>query len=448
MTAPEEEGELVGTGGFRVAGARALEILRSTQLTLNFWRPLLWFRVAAALEATKFEVAAGPSSLTFSFDGRPLSKTLLTEPLSLFEGGDGPPEARWLAYALVHSLPKGATVTLTSGRGEHRRAHCFDHQGHGVPTPPAAGQVTVVLVDWPFVATASTRPADPWMWFALNQKNASPLLGGADAVPFALKTPLGEVTAWEKRKETEAAVYRDGARRIRVALGGGRRLGLHQFGVRVGGRTLDDMALPLSLDIDDPGLTLDASLNAVVEDKAYHACIAAGRNAAFRHGVARLEHHTKVMRLTAKLLVSRPELRRQWRAVMAAPERLDRRLPWMARALSALKGRSIPSGDALRVARAAAFTAFLRDAALSTLRGKAFDSRLPLGEALWETPLMFSATGVPLSLAELDLDERECSVWDEADPAPAGVGSMMVWSLCAADKVFAKGFSRRRARMG
>jgi hypothetical protein len=443
----EEEGELVGTGGFRVAGARALEVLRSTQLSLNFWRPLLWFRVAAALEAAQVEVTAGQSSLTFSFDGRPLPKTLVTDPLSPFEGGDAPPEARWLAYALVHSLAKGVTVTLTSGRGERRRAQRFDHQGHGAPARPDPGQGTVVLVDWP--AVAGYQPSTgPWTWFAAEERNAFPMLGGADAVPYRLKTPDGEVLPWEKRKEREAAVFRDGARRIRVELGGGRRLGLHQFGVRAAGGTLDDMALPLSLDVDDPALTLDASLNAVVEDTAYHSCVAAGRNAAFRHGLARLERHAKAMRRCAKLLLARPELRRHWRAALAAPERIHRRLPWMARALSALKGRSVPSGDALRVARAAEFTAFLRDAASSRLRGRAFDERLPLGLTLWDVPLLFSATGRPLSLADLDLDERRCSVWDKADPAPAGLGSMMVWALSPADAAFAKAFPRRPARLG
>lgn len=449
MTEDEEDGELVGTGGFRVAGERALEVLRSAQLDKTFWRPLLWLRVAAALEARSFEVTAVRRSLTLSFDGRPLPKALLSEPLTVFSSGDGPPEARWLAYALVHTALPEVSVTLSSGRAAERRAFRFGADGHGTVSQPAAGAGTVVKVDWPVVLQAPKPPPHgPWRWFNPDLPESKNGLAGADAVPFRLTSPLGDVACWEKRKEPEAAAYRDGARRIRVALGGGQRLGLHLLGVRVGGKTFDDMALPLSLDVDDPALTLDASLNSVVEDKAYHACVASGRNAAVRHGEARLEHHAKVMRLCAKLLVARPELRRDWQAAMTAPERIDRRLPWMARALSALKGRSMPSGDALRVARAAAFTAFLRDAAITTLRGKAFDARLPLGLALWDTPLFFSATGVPLSLSELDLDERECSVWDEADPAPAGVGSMMVWSLCAADKDFAKGFARRRARMG
>lgn len=443
----EEEGELVGTGGFRVAGARALEVLRSTQLSLNFWRPLLWFRVAAALEAAEAEVSAGPSSLTFSFDGRPLPKALVTDPLSLFEGGEAPPEARWLAFALVHSLAKDVTVTLASGRGDQRRAQRFDHQGHGAPARPDAGGGTVVLIDWPAVV-AYQPSTGPWAWFAAEKRDAFPMLGGADGVPYRLKTPDGEVVPWEKRKEREAFVSRDGARRIRVVLGGGPRLCLHQFGVRAAGGTLDDMALPLSLDVDDPALTLDASLNAVVEDSAYHACVAAGRNAAFRHGLARLERHTAAMRRCATLLRARPELRRHWRAAVAAPGGFGRRLPWMTRALSALTGRSAPSGDALRVARTAEFTAFLRAAALSRLRGRAFDERLPLGLALWDVPLLFSGAGEPLSLADLDRDEFRFSVWEEADPVPVGLGTMTVWALSPADADFAESFPRRAARLG
>ncbi|TBR17382.1 hypothetical protein EPO15_17100 [bacterium] len=441
---PEEEGEHVGGGGFRVAGARALEVLRSAQLGEGFWRPLLWLRVAAALGARRCEVTARQSSLSFVFDGRPLSRTLLNEPLAVFDAARAPAEARWLAYALVHSAVPGAVVTITSGHGSDRRARRFDHQGQGTNLPAAAGADTDVLVDWPTVAPYGDGP---WNW-VLSGKAAAPLLAGAEAVPFELKTPSGPVTPWEKRKEPEAVVVRDGERRIRIVLGGGRRLGFHHLGVRVGGTPLDDLALPVSIDVDDPGLTLDASLGAVVEDHAYHRCVAAGRDAAVRHGLARLERHAKAMRLCANLLCARPGLRRHWKAALAAPERVDRRLPWVARALGALTGRRVPASDALRVARTAQFTAFLRDAATEHLRGRAFDARLPLGLALWETPLLFSATGRPLSLAELDLDERPAALWEKPAPAPAGIGAMMVWALSSEDAAFAAAFPRRKARMG
>lgn len=448
MTEPEEAGEFVGGGGFRVAGARALAVLRSAQLDRRFWRPLLWVRAAAALGARRMTVQAGVGFVTFSFDGRALPRTLHADPFALFADGDAPPEARWLAYALVHTLSKGVGVSLSSGRGEGRRAFEFDAAGQAKKARPAPGEDTVVKVDCPVTTTLTGDAAGPWTWFEGRQDAGEARLAAADAAPFAFKTPLGDVTPWEKRKSPEAAVYRDASRRMYVVLGGGRRLGFHHLGVRVGGAPMEDLALPVSVDIDDPGLTLDASLNAVVEDRAYHSCVAAGRDAAVRHGLARLEHHAKSMRLCARLLVERPALRRGWRSGLEASEGLGRKVPWTNLALSALAGQRLPSGDSLRVFRTARFAAFLRASAMSTLRGRAFDARLPLGLALWDAPVLFSPTGLPLSLADLDLDERPCSVWDEADPAPAGVGAMMVWALGSADRAFVERFPTRRARMG
>lgn len=445
---PEEEGELVGSGGFRVAGQRALEVLRSAQLGKTFWRPLLWLRAAAALGAKRMAVTTGVRSVTFSFDGRPLPRALISDPLALFTGDDGTPtEARWLAYALVHTLEPDLTVTLSSGRGRDRKAFRFDSTGHGEPVEPAPGEGTVVQAAWFAVLTATMDKTRPWAWFAPDKASAYPRLEAADAVPFPLKTPLGDVSPWEARKSLEGAVYRDGGRRVQVILGGGRRLAFHHLGVRVGGVPLEDLALPMAVDVDDPGLTLDASLNAPVEDRAYHACVAAGRDAAVRHGSARLERHAKNMSLCAKLLTERPALRDDWRSGSSSKALLSRGVPWATAALNALRGRPL-RGDSLRVYRTARFAAFLRDNAMSALRGKSFDARLPLGLALWDAPVLVSATGAPLSLADLDLDERRCSVWDEAGPAPAGVGAMMVWALGSAERAFVERFPTRRARLG
>lgn len=446
---PEEEGKLVGTGGFRVAGARALEVLRAAQLDRKFWRPLLWLRLAAALGARRVDVTAGPRSVTMTLDGRPISRALLSNPLSLFADGAAPPESRWLAYALVHTLWEGVTVNISSGIGRDRRASKFDVTGYGKAVLPGPGDGTSVQVAWSPLLTTMLDKARPWAWFPKDPTNSLPRLQMADAVPFALTTPLGSVTPWERRKEPEAAVLRGYGRRVRVRMAeGGSSLTLHHYGVRVHGRELDDLAIPMAVDVDEPNLALDASLNAPVQGPELERAVAGGLAAAHRHGKLRLERHAKAMRLSARLLLARPELRRLWALALSAPERLDRRVPWLMRAAGLLRGRLKPSGDALRVVRAAEFTAFLRAAALKSLRGRKIDARDSLRDALWGTPLLFSATGRPLSLAELDLDERPCSVWGEPEPAPAGAGAMMAWGLCAADTAFVTAFPKRRARMG
>ena len=450
MAEPEEAGELVGTGGFRVAGERALEVLRSAQLDKRFWRPLLWLRLAASLGARRMEITASPTSVTATFDGEPLARALLEQPFTLF-GADGErPEARWLAYALVHTATKGVAVSVTSGLRKERRGYRFDHTGHAVPAKPEGGENTVVTVEWPIVITTLSIPAQgPWLWFIPQNKAGYPRLDSADAVPFGLTTPLGAVVPWEKRKEPEAGLLRGYGRRVRVRMAdGASSLTLHHHGVRVYGMPFADMALPMAVDVDDPNLSLDASLGAPVQGPDLERSVAGGLAAAVKHGLQRLEHQAKTMRLCARLLLEKPPLRRLWGLSLALPERVDRRLPWMLRAANALRGSRKPSADELRVVRTAEFTAYLRAAALKTLLGRKIDARDPLRQALWETPLLFSATGRPLTLADLDLDERPCSVWAHADPAPAGAGAMMVWGLSSSDAAFAKGFPRRKVRMG
>lgn len=447
---PAEEGEFVGSGGFRVAGRRALEVLRSAQLDRRFWRPLLWLRLSAALGARKVSVTTRATGVTFTLDGAPLDRALLEEPFALFGSEGERPEARWLAYALVHTASKGVTVRLSSGRGRERRAYEFDSEGHGVPAEPAAGTDTVVAVSWPLVVPTLEVPAQgPWLWFLPDKKAGYPRLTEADAVPFELETPLGAVTPWERRKDPEAGLLTGYRRRVRVRLAPGpSRLTLHHYGVRVYGTELGDLALAMSIDVDDPNLVLDASLNAPVDGPDMQRSVAGGLAAAERHGLRRLEHHAKTMRLASRLLLSRPSLRKLWGFALLAEERVDRRVPWLIRAFNALSGGRRPSGDALRVVRAGRFTAYLRAAALERLRGRAIDGRDPLRKALWETPLVFSATGRPLSLVDLDLDERPCSLWEKTSPAPAGSGAMMPWGLSSQDVAFVRRFPKRKARVG
>lgn len=446
----EEEGELVGSGGFRVAGRRALEVLRSAQLDRRFWRPLLWLRLAAALGARKVSVEARATGVSFAWDGAPLDSALLEAPFALFGSEGERPAARWLAYALVHTVSEGVTVRLCSGRGRERRAFEFDAAGRGVPAEHAPGSGTVVQVSWPLVVPTLKVPAQgPWLWFQPADKAGYPRLEEADAVPFELTTPLGTVTPWERRKDPEAGLLSGYRRRVRVRLAPGpSRLTLHHYGVRVYGAELGDTALPLSVDVDDPNLVLDGSLNAPVDGPDMQRSVAGGLAAAEKHGLRRLEHHAKTMRLTGGLLLARPSLRRLWGLALLAEERVDRRLPWLIRAVNAFTGGRRPSGDALRVVRAGEFTAYLRAAALGRLRGRAIDARDPLRKALWETPLVFSATGRPLSLVDLDLDERPCSIWEKSSPAPAGAGAMMPWGLSSQDAAFIRRFPKRKARVG
>ncbi|TPW20953.1 MAG: hypothetical protein FD126_1172 [Elusimicrobia bacterium] len=295
----------------------------------------------------------------------------------------------------------------------------------------------------------SIPPQAPWQWFIPSNKAGYPRLELADAVPFDLSTPLGEVTAWERRKEPESGVLTAHRRRVRVRMAAGSSsLTLHHHGVRVHGTVLEDLALPMAVDVDDSALILDASLAAPVEGPALERAVAAGRRAAVKHGVTRLEHHTKTMRLCSRLLLARPDLRRLWGLSLLAKERVGRRVPWLIRAQSAFKGRVSLSGDALRVVRAAEFTSYLRIAAMASLQGRAIDARDPLRDALWQTPLVFSATGRPLSLAELDIDERHFTIWEGSRPAPAGAGAMMPWAIAADDGVFVMHFPKRKARVG
>ncbi|MDE2292540.1 MAG: hypothetical protein KGL53_10700, partial [Elusimicrobia bacterium] len=320
--------ELVGSGGLRVDPARAFAVLRGSQLPHGFWRPLLWLRLAAAAGAREVRLRKADYRLLLEFDGEPLAHELLKEPFGVLAAGTDSPAARWLAWALVHTLRDRLTVTVSSGRGEGRRAWTYAEGGAAEPAEPAAGELTVVDVGWRLrTQLLSDSGGAPWFWFA---RDSRPRAGGrrelCDGVPYRLSLPEWDVLPWELRREPETRVRRDGARRVRTALTEEPpRLRLWHWGVLVHEEPLEGGDLPVRVDLDDPALTLDASLAAPVRDAAFEAARADGRRLAGEFLGERLERHARSMERVGRLLGAHPWLRLAWGWTVRARHRRRRR---------------------------------------------------------------------------------------------------------------------------
>lgn len=435
--------ELVGTGGFTVDPHRALAVLRERQLPDGFWRPLLWFRLASACRASRFTAEKAAFALRLAFDGDALPGTALAAPLGLLAAGGAEPRAACLGWALVHTLGEDRAVTVSSGAGADRRAFSFAADGTARAVPAAGGADTVVDIAWTPSEAISLGRHQPSEWFGWAWSK-DPSLEAADAVPFRLTTPLGVVEPWETRGSDASLSASDG-RRLRVSLSDGAGgLSLHHLGVRVHGEPLDDLALPVIAAVDDPALSLTASLDSPVRDDAYWKALAAGRQAAMRDLLGRLEAHAAAMRACGPLVLTSRPMRQAWARAASWPQP-EPSASWIDGLLGLVPGRGGPAQAAL--ARAASFTAYLRRAAMQTLRGPKIDSLDPLKTALWKTPAAFSATGRPLTLLEVDPPERRAPVWSESGPAPAGTAADAVWGFSAGELAFASEFPVRRAKV-
>lgn len=420
-----EDGKLVGRGGFRVDRRRALEVLRARQLPEGYWVPRLWLRLAAACGARRVRMSGLlPAGARIEFDGDPLSCRLLQDPFGRLAAGEGSAKEQWLGWALLHSLPPGAEVRIASGLGTARAATRYKGDGEGRREAPDDGDQTVVDV-------RSGAAAD---WFS-KIRPADAALASADAVPFRLETPLGSLVPWERRREAGALRLAEMGRRLRARMGASPSLRLFHWGVAAHAEELTDFPLPVEAGVDDPALTLDASLDSALEDDAFARAVAAGRRAAERFALAWLKRHGRSMRLAGELV-----------AGSAARQALWSR-PAMRRLTRLLHPASPPSGDDLRVVRAAQDCALLRRAAMTGLRSPRIDSNDTVRAALWRAPLLFAYGGRPLALLDLGLDGCGPEAWERSGPPP-GTPGPRVWELARSDAEFLRDFPKRPCRLG
>ncbi|MBI3297953.1 MAG: hypothetical protein HYZ75_07310 [Elusimicrobia bacterium] len=445
---PREQGRLVGAGSFRVDSKRAAEVLRERQLADSFWRPALWVRCAAACGASTFEIKRTATGMTIRFDGRPIPPAVLEQPFASLVDGQPDAAERWFGWALLHTAVERMRVSAASGRGADRASYAYPTDGSTRAGGRAPGDDTVIEVRWGMFGQVLMSAPPGWILGVYSFPNLG-LEWTADPAPFPITCK--EVGAsfsqapWERRPRREAAVTAAGRRRLRVA-GPVRKacLRLSTLGTVVHRTTLRAFALPLEVDVDDPDLSVDASLASAVRDEAFEAASAAGRTAAVRYALAFLARHEKAMALTGGLLLKEPALRWQWVIEFGLARGDEGAIPTAAglkRLLMALRGRS---GDRLRVVRCAESVKVLREAARLSLSTPEADGEDPVRTALWRTGLFFSTAGRPLSLLELTGGLEGLRPWKQFHP-PTWREAEAHWVLSPLDTVYLrKRFPERR----
>lgn len=446
----EDEGRLVESGSFRVDAARAVKSLRARQLGPGFWRPGLFIRLAAACGASRFTLTRKVKSMTIWFDGRPIPPTTLAEPFGRLVGGEVDPVLRWFAWALLHSTPKGVSVTAASGDGARRRAFKYAPDGQSTAVPPTAGTGTEVALTWsPFLDNDLTSE-HPAAWPIVNTR-VPPITAfeTGDPAPFPMSFVGYGVTRthvpWEKRRPREGTFRLVDRRRTFCRLGSGEgKLRLALLGTRIEAMDLPEVPLPIDVTVDVPGLDVDASLDSPVQGPLFREACGTGRRAAEAFMFDLLKRHARAMKLTGA-----------WLAVDARA-----RLDWVE-SLGLIRGdepgllsfifmqtpprRPFRSGDRRRIEETGALTRLLRDAAVRTLGCRDGDRKDPLRDALWKAPLFFDGRGQTLSLEVIDPDSAIPSMTVTAGPPPLNL-ARQVWALSPMDAIYLK--RRFRARPG
>lgn len=161
MNAPEGDGVLVGSGGFKVDRAHALRKLERYQLPANVGGWLAWARCAAAGGATEVRCRVVGSEVSLAFAGRPFSRGDLEDPFAPLFAGRGPGRERGalLATGLLQALaaePREVVVASGAGRDRVSLTARSLSDVSVLPTPgPDTG--TLLRVVWPFGSDSRGR---------------------------------------------------------------------------------------------------------------------------------------------------------------------------------------------------------------------------------------------------------------------------------------------------
>ena len=428
----EEEGVFVGQGAFGIDPSRALRVLRERQIDPSVSRMALWVRAAVMRKAARIEFVWDTAELTIRFDGKPFSTEELADPFSglLEEGGSG--ETRWLALALLHTALPEVRVRVESGPPGARRAVLQDEEGIRPTKPSTRHADTAVAVSWPFfLSTAGLDHPSRWAPRGLTLEELA-------SCPLRIRTmwkgekrsPWSFIPMKSNTRRHNAARLRLGKTELLLCVSEGLPgicLRVAPAGVSLGWTATLPSPLSLSVWVDDPGLSLDASLRGPAKDEEFQRVLAAVQEAAGRFVLDVLARHRRSMKLAGGLLASSPALARRWAKQMGGEgsRGLSLSVGWVN-----AWGPFFPrlSGDAKRVDECVRMTKLLREAALVSLTDRG------AGRFLLNEPLFFDDQGRPLTLEDVLPMKQICF---GGGSAPASVHQPgRVWELSQTDPVF------------
>ena len=279
MTTKKPKGRLVESGALRVDRSKALKKLQKYQLPGSVSRLGLWLKVAVFSGALELRLGGEARSNVYRFGGRPLPLRALRRPYEvLFEPeGDESARLRHFSLALMNSYYEHLTsIEVISGVGKQRYRLVTRQFGQEDVTPCEADEEdTIVRLKWsPLVPAPGELP--PLIERVLT---ADPPIDVLDMSPIPVKVSgtfgvFRKLVPAEQRKGS--GIRFSCIDRTRVFLKRTWNISLTGSQFRIGKdgvdvQALSDIKSPRSVFgwIDDPQLTLDASMARVVKNKRY-----------------------------------------------------------------------------------------------------------------------------------------------------------------------------------
>ncbi|MBI5200212.1 MAG: hypothetical protein HY925_01385 [Elusimicrobia bacterium] len=380
------EPEHVASGGFRIDRRKALEKLAEYQLPDPKRFLLPWLRCAQACGAGTADLKFTASSITLTFDGKPLASRYVREPFdALFADEADSARHRDLATGLLTAFRLSpAEASVVSGVGDERlRLRGKSAEDAQAEVLVDGGTITSLTVSWK--GNAKRVPAE------CVEAAAS----AARMLPFTLFVN-GAAAAAEPR-DPYVRTEIDGTRvRVSIPLDPTARdttVRVHKRGVFTGEVPIQT-PIDVTAEIDRDDFVLDASQSMAVRDD-------------------RLENALKLVPGAIDgLIVKACGVQREYprlAAFLFAPDKENLRARmgatgWAAKVLAVTTDwTGMDGGGSLKACMEfeAHVTRWLRIVAARSLFSYAGDSGQPAARALWETPLFLGINGKGLSLAAL-----------------------------------------------
>ena len=403
---PEDAGEFVSAGRFKVDRTRALEKLMRFQLKDATMFALPWVQAAVAGGAARIDVSTTPAGFEFVFDGREWDPEELRDPYHhLFDSDPRGTRARnrELAVGLLSALrldPKGITVRVRSG-----------------------GKEFALYVDGPTEERLRELEGSP-LEDARTRYGGNPVVALWVGRVGGFKATEAHLNAFCGRCPIPITIHKNGRRHSVVqsaetdlvdskrfgrgeltgtlglspeALGGG-TIDFVVRGVTVLRERVQMPGVPVTGFVRDDGLRKSLSQIEIVKDERYEAALAAIRS----ESVALLKESLRKVAAAsgpAGKMLAREELRRHW-------------LHWEGWSLTDKFTDLVESGGEVEKRKAS----LLRETSLrvAALRAACLYHRISMtrdergiGQLLWDAPILFDEAGRPLTLRAL----REQARW-------------------------------------
>jgi len=272
------KGKLVETGSLRVDRTRALKKLQKYQLPPSVSRLGLWLKVAASSGASSLRLGGGYRGNVYRFDGDPFSERDLKRPYEvLFEKETpGSKRRRHFALALMNSYHRNvSSIEVVSGFGGRRRLRSSKFGEETVEPCDDGKMETIVKIGWPLfvVAYGKAHPA------VERQQREGYGRNPLEMTPIRIRTTgafrefKNIVPAEARRPEGKNFILVDGARIYLKKTWDidifGPRFYIGTDGIEVERLTGIKASRKITGWVDDPQLSLNASMTKIVRNKRF-----------------------------------------------------------------------------------------------------------------------------------------------------------------------------------